>query len=208
MVERLRQQGIADALVLEAMGRVPRELFVPDSLRGRVYEDGRLPIGEGQSISQPWTVARMSELIRVKPGDRVLEVGTGSGYQAAVLGAMGLVVFSVERHASLARQSGELLRSLGLMSVTVKHFDGTYGWAAQAPYRAIVVTAAGPQIPPALVAQLEDDGRLVLPLANGRDQRLVVVRKLPGGVIEQEDQGPASFVPLIGRFGYREAPPA
>lgn len=208
MVDRLKEQGIRDPLVLDAIGRVPREQFVPAALSGRCYDDGRLPIGEGQSISQPWTVARMSELLCVKPGERVLEIGTGSGYQAAVLGMMGLIVFTVERHASLARQSGELLRRLGLMSVTVKHFDGTYGWAAQAPYRGIIVTAAGPSIPPALVTQLAEGGRLIIPVARGNEQRLTAVEKNADGTTREEDHGPAQFVPLIGRFGYREAPPA
>lgn len=208
MVERLRQQGIADPLVLDAMGRVPREQFVPEALRGRCYDDGRLPIGEGQTISQPWTVARMSELLAVRSADRVLEIGTGSGYQAAVLGAMGLIVFTVERHASLARQAGELLRRLGMMSVTVKHFDGTYGWAAQAPYRGIIVTAAAPAVPAALITQLADGGRLVIPVARGAEHRLVVVVKGEGGVLREEDHGAAQFVPLIGKFGYRDAPPA
>jgi len=207
MVERLRQQGIKDERVLAAMNAVPRELFVPPALRVKAYQESRLPIGEGQTISQPWTVARQSELLAVPPGKRVLEIGTGSGYQAAVLGAMGLIIFSVERHASLARSADALLRSLGYLSVTVKHFDGTYGWAAQAPYDGILVTAAAPEVPDALVRQLRDGGRLVLPLARGAEQRLVVVVRFRHG-FREEDHGPASFVPLIGRFGYSKPKPA
>ncbi len=204
MVDRLRAQGIAERRVLEAMAAVPREAFVPEALRGRAYEDERLPIGEGQTMSLPWTVARMCELLGAAPGARVLEIGSGSGYHAAVLAAMGLIVFSVERHATLARDAAQRLRSLGYLSATVKHFDGSYGWAAQAPYSGILVTAAAPEIPSALVGQLEPGGRLVLPLARepeGREQRLVVVTLDAGRLVEQ-DHGEASFVPLIGRFGY------
>jgi protein-L-isoaspartate(D-aspartate) O-methyltransferase len=211
MVERLRKQGIRDPLVLEAMARVPRDLFVPLPLQARAYEDNRLPIGEGQTISQPWTVARMSELLRAKPGEKMLEIGTGSGYQAAVLGAMGLIVYTVERHLSLSRQAADLLKRLGLMSVTVKQFDGSYGWAAMAPYRGILVTAAAPNVPPALLAQLAEDGRLVIPLARHDrpgEQRLVTYHKGNDGAVREEDHGEASFVPLIGKFGYREKPPA
>jgi protein-L-isoaspartate(D-aspartate) O-methyltransferase len=204
MVDRLRSQGIADGRVLEAMIAVPREEFVPEALRGRAYEDERLPIGEGQTMSQPWTVARMCELLAVGPGAKVLEIGSGSGYHAAVLAAMGVIVFSVERHAALARTAAARLHRLGFLSATVKHFDGSYGWAAQSPYDGILVTAAAPEIPSALVAQLAPGGRLVLPLARdaeGREQRLVVVTVDAGRLVEQ-DHGEASFVPLIGRFGY------
>jgi protein-L-isoaspartate(D-aspartate) O-methyltransferase len=201
MIARLRRQGIADERVLEAMGRVPRELFVPEAVRSQAYEETRLPIGLGQTISLPWTVARMTELLAPKPGVRVLEIGTGSGYQAAVLAELGLVVFSVERHAALARRSAAILREQGYASVSVKHFDGSYGWAAQAPYAGILATAAGPEVPETLVRQLADGGRLVLPLARGDEQRLVVVTRRGRRMIEK-DHGPASFVPLIGRYGY------
>lgn len=201
MVERLKGQGISDPRVLDAMAQVPRELFLPTALRGQAYEDVRLPIGQGQTISLPWTVARMSELVGVPPGGRVLEIGTGSGYQAAVLAAMGLIVFSVERHAPLARESAERLRKLGYISVSVNHFDGTYGWAAWAPYKAIIVTAAAPEVPVPLLRQLEDTGRLILPVAKGNEQRLTVVYR-SGGRLREEDFGSADFVPLIGKYGY------
>ena len=202
MVQRLRAQGIRDEAVLGAMERVPRERFVPDAVRLRAYEDGRLPIGLGQTISQPWTVARMSELLEPRPGMRVLEIGTGSGYQAAVLGEMGAIVYSVERHATLARRSAAVLGELGYLSVTVKHFDGTYGWAAEAPYGGIIATAAGPEIPQPLVSQLAEGGRLVLPIArDGAHQRLVVIQREEAGVVES-DHGPASFVALSGSYGY------
>ncbi|MDQ7086735.1 MAG: protein-L-isoaspartate(D-aspartate) O-methyltransferase [Acidobacteriota bacterium] len=208
MTERLARQGIADPRVLGALGRVPRHLFVDPALAGQAYEDVRLPLGLGQTISQPWTVARLAELVQAPEGSRVLEIGAGSGYQAAVLAEMGLIVFTVERHAELARTAAARLRELGYLRATVKHFDGSYGWAAMGPYRAVVVTAAAPEVPDTLLRQLETGGRLVLPLArDGEDeQRLVVVRKLPGEAFEQEDHGAASFVPLIGRYGYGRDP--
>lgn len=203
MVERLRRQGIADPRVLDAIAGIPREQFVPEALRGRAYEDERLPIGEGQTMSLPWTVARMCELLDAPAGGKVLEVGAGSGYHAAVLAAMGLVVFAVERHAALARAAAERLHRLGFLSATIKHFDGSYGWAAQAPYDGIVVTAAAPEVPAALVAQLRPGRRLVIPLARGegREQRLVVVT-VDGGKFVEQDHGEASFVPLVGRYGF------
>ncbi len=202
LVERLRGQGIADARVLDAIGAIPRERFVPEALRGQAYEDVRLPIGLGQTISAPWTVARMSELLAAPKGSKVLEIGTGSGYQAAVLAAMGLIVFSVERHADLARTAAERLRAMGLLNVSVHHFDGTYGWAAWAPYRSIIVTAAGPEIPATLVKQLDDGGRLVMPLVRDGQQRLVVASRGLAGVLATQDHGAADFVPLVGRYGF------
>ncbi|UCF69565.1 MAG: protein-L-isoaspartate(D-aspartate) O-methyltransferase [Acidobacteriota bacterium] len=208
MVERLAEQGISDPAVLEAMARVPREAFLPEALRGRAYEDTPLPIGHGQTMSQPWAVARLAELLAVERRGKVLEIGSGSGYQAAVLAEMGLRVFSIERHAQLAREASARLRALGYLAATVKHFDGTYGWAAMAPFDGIVSTAGGPEIPGVLVQQLRLGGRLVIPIDRGRaGQRLVVVTRTSAGSRE-EDHGPASFVPLIGRYGFRPAPPA
>jgi len=209
MVDRLVEQGIRDERVLAAMGHVPREKFVPSGVAGRAYEDERLPIGHGQTISHPWTVARLAELLDVGAGAKVLEIGSGSGYQAAVLAEMGVRVFSVERRAELARRAARTLKELSYLRATVKQFDGTYGWAAMAPYDGIVVTAGGPDIPDTLVGQLVAGGRLVLPVAkeDGVSQRLVVVTRTRLGRRE-EDHGPASFVPLIGRYGYSDAPPA
>lgn len=208
MVDRLRSQGILDERVLAAMLAVPRERFVPAALRGQAYDDARLPIGQGQTISQPWTVARLAELLGVEPGGKVLEIGAGSGYQAAVLAEMGLRVYSVERHAELARGAAEVVRELGYLSVTIKHFDGTYGWAAMAPYDGIVVTAVAPETPQPLVRQLDAGARLVLPRARGDGcQRLIVVTRDSGGRVVEEDHGAASFVPLIGRYGYEEPRP-
>ena len=201
MVEKLAAQGIGDRRTLDAMAQVPRELFVSPALRGKAYEDVRLPIGLGQTISAPSTVARMSALVDSPDKSRVLEIGAGSGYQAAVLGAMGYIVYSVERHAQLARQAAERIADLGLLNVSIKHFDGTYGWAANAPYRAIIVTAAGPEVPVPLLRQLEDVGRLVMPLARGAEQRLVAIER-EGARLRETDHGVVDFVPLIGRYGF------
>ncbi|GAB4370663.1 MAG: protein-L-isoaspartate(D-aspartate) O-methyltransferase [Acidobacteriota bacterium] len=206
LVERLRERGIRSQAVLDAIARVPRQEFVPEPIRFRAWEDVRLPIGLGQTISQPWTVARMCELAGDVAGRRVLEIGTGSGYHAAVLAELGAIVFSVERHAGLADRAARTLRRLGYLGVSVKQFDGTYGWAAEAPYAAIVTTAAGPDVPDALVRQLGPGGRLVLPVARGGGQRLLVVRRAEDGEVIETDCGPASFVPLVGRFGYRAGP--
>ncbi len=205
LVEQLRGQGIRDPRVLNAIGHVPRELFVPLALRGRAYEDVGLPIGRGQTISQPTTVARMCELLGAPAGVRVLEIGAGTGYHAAVLAEMGLIVYSVERDATLARRAADRLHKLGYLKASVKHFDGTYGWAAHAPYRGIVVTAAAPEVPAALVRQLEDGGRMVLPLVRSGEQRLtLVVRR--GDLMDEEDHGAADFVPLVGKYAYPETP--
>lgn len=205
MVDRLRKDGIGDERVLEAMRRVPRHLFVAEALRTRAYENIRLPIGQGQTISQPWTVARMSELLRVEEGARILEIGAGSGYQAAVLGAMGARVFSVERHAPIARRAARIIKTLEYWSVSIKHFDGTYGWAAEAPYDRIIVTAMGPEVPEPLTRQLRLGGRLVMPLSSGKDPRLVVVERETERW-KRSDHGSASFVPLIGKYGYERNP--
>ena len=202
LVAALRRRGIRSEAVLAAIARVPRQEFVPEPIRFRAWEDASLPIGRGQTISQPWIVARMCELAGEIADRRVLEIGTGSGYHAAVLAELGAIVFSVERHAALARRAARTLRRLGYLRVSVKQFDGTYGWAAEAPYAAIITTAAGPEIPEPLVRQLAAGGRLVLPLAEGSRQRLVVVTRRADGRVVREDCGPASFVPLIGRFGY------
>lgn len=205
LVASLQRAGITDRRVLDAIGRIPRELFVPEALRARAYEQNRLPIGFGQTISQPWTVARQCELATLPQNAaraRVLEIGAGSGYQTAVLAQIGARVFAVERHAELARQAARRLRDLDFFNATVKQFDGTYGWGAEAPFDRIIVAAGGPEIPTALVDQLNVDGRLVIPLARQGQQRLTVVVRTAAG-LREEDHGPATFVPLIGRFGYR-----
>lgn len=202
MVEALGRHGIEDPRVLDAMRRVPRDLFVPEAYRNAAYsEDVSINIGEGQTISQPRVVASMTQAARIEPDDRVLEIGTGSGYQAAVLAHLARFVFSIERIASLARQAKATLDRLGLENVSVKVMDGTLGWRSFAPFDAILVTAAAPEIPEPLVDQLADGGRLVVPVGTRETQVIRVVRKRGEHTTVSELQG-ACFVPLIGRHGW------
>ncbi|HEV2761931.1 MAG TPA: protein-L-isoaspartate(D-aspartate) O-methyltransferase [Pyrinomonadaceae bacterium] len=203
MVERLRTHyRIADGRVLEAMRRVPRHLFVPEALQGNAYGDHALPIAANQTISQPYIVARMTELLELDEHSRVLEIGAGSGYQTAVLAALGARVFAIERIPDLAREAQARIRSLGIYNATVKCFDGTLGWSAHAPYDGILVAAGGPDLPVPLMEQLAVGGRMVLPVGQSREsQRLVRVVRTEHDY-EQEDHGSCVFVPLIGRFGW------
>lgn len=203
MVERLRDHyKIRDANVLEAMRTVPRHAFVPEALQGRAYGDHALPISGSQTISQPYIVARMTELLEIDSESRVLEIGAGSGYQTAVLAKVAGQVYSIERIGSLAREAQNRIRQLNIYNATVKCFDGTLGWAANAPYDGILVAAGGPGIPEPLVAQLKLNGRLVVPVGESREsQRLVRIIKTPTGYRE-EDHGGCAFVPLIGQHGW------
>jgi protein-L-isoaspartate(D-aspartate) O-methyltransferase len=203
MVERLRDHyQIRDARVLEAMRSVPRHAFVPEALQGRAYGDHALPISANQTISQPYIVARMTELLETTSESRVLEIGAGSGYQTAILAKVAGQVYSIERIANLAREAQARIRQLNIYNATVKCFDGTLGWAANAPYDAILVAAGGPTIPEPLVAQLKVGGRLVVPVGDSREsQRLVRVVKNATGY-SQEDHGACAFVPLIGQHGW------
>jgi len=196
MVERLREQGLRDARVLEAMGTVPRHLFVDEALRHRAYEDTALPINYGQTISQPYMVAVMTDLAAVGPEDRVLEVGTGCGYQAAVLAEIVPHVYSIEIVDALARESGELLQSLGYDNVAVRAGDGYQGWPEAAPFDAIIVTAAAPRIPEPLKEQLRDGGRLILPVGDAWQELVVVTRR--GDRFEEKRVLPVRFVPMTG----------
>jgi len=203
MVERhLARRGIKDGRVLEAFRTVPRHAFVEEALQAKAYSDHALPIGEKQTISQPYVVARMTELARIRPDDRVLEIGTGSGYQTAILARLAGQVYSIERIASLARRARTVIASLGLESVVhIKVFDGTYGWSEWAPYQAIVVSAASPDLPAPLLDQLAPEGRLVIPIgAEERQDLTVVTLQAEGPRIERH--GVVSFVRLIGRFGW------
>ncbi len=201
LVDYLREIGIADARVLAAVAAVPREVFVPPALRHQAYDDYPLEIGEGQTISQPSVVARVTELAEIGERDRVLEIGAGSGYQAAILAQLARFVFTVERLPRLAEGARARLAELGYRNVSVQVMDGTLGWRAQAPFDAIVVSAAAPAIPRALVDQLTEGGRLVIPIGELRRQELVrVVRR--GDGTEESRHGPATFVPLVGREGF------
>jgi protein-L-isoaspartate(D-aspartate) O-methyltransferase len=203
MVERLREHyRIRDPRVLAAMAEVPRHLFVPEALQGRAYGDHALPIDANQTISQPYIVARMTELLEADKPSRVLEIGAGSGYQTAVLARVAGQVYAIERIADLARQAQTRIRSLGIYNATVKCFDGTMGWSAHAPYDCILVAAGGPRVPEPLLAQLKLGGRLVLPVGESREsQRLVRVIRTEEG-FQHEEHGACAFVPLIGRHGW------
>jgi protein-L-isoaspartate(D-aspartate) O-methyltransferase len=205
MVRQLSEQGIQHPAVLKAMGEVPRDRFVEEALQAEAYADAALPIGEKQTISQPWIVARMCELTEPDGKGRVLEVGSGSGYHAAVLAELFELVYSVERSPTLSARARQNLRALSIENVHFKIFDGSYGWSEFAPYRAIVVTAAAPDVPAPLVEQLEEGGRLVLPIggpSEGEQQILTRVIKRNGKAV-REEHGLCRFVPLLGRFGWQ-----
>lgn len=198
MVERqLAGRGIVDQRVLAAFRDVPREAFVPPELAADAYEDGPLPIGHGQTISQPFVVALMVQALAIQPGDRALEVGAGSGYAAAIVSRLAGSVVAVERHGDLARAAGNRLHALGFDNVEVRHGDGTRGWPERAPFDAILVSAGGERVPPALTEQLAAGGRLVIPVREGPAQELLrLVRREPGRIDEQR-LGRVTFVPLV-----------
>jgi protein-L-isoaspartate(D-aspartate) O-methyltransferase len=202
MVERLREQGIRNERVLAAMNAAPRHLFVPENLQTNAYGDHALPIAAGQTISQPYIVARMTELIEVSRDSKVLEIGAGSGYQTAVLAQVAGQVFALERINELVLLAQGRLRQLGVKNAFVQCFDGTLGWKSHAPYDAILVAAGGPEVPQPLLEQLREGGRLVVPVGPAQDkQRLIRVTRAPEG-FSQEDCGACAFVPLIGRYGW------
>ncbi|MGH7547104.1 MAG: protein-L-isoaspartate(D-aspartate) O-methyltransferase [Gemmatimonadales bacterium] len=201
LVEALHAKGIRDLAVLKAFAETPRHLFVPEALRHRAYEDAALPIGNGQTISQPFTQARYLEALRLRGRERVLEIGTGSGYQTALLGALASTVFSVERVESLALAAQRALRDAGAANVSVLLGDGTLGWSAYAPYDAILVAAGGPEIPPPLIEQLAPRGRLLIPLGARGAQTLTLVERAEGG-LRETPLGGARFVPLVGEHGF------
>jgi protein-L-isoaspartate(D-aspartate) O-methyltransferase len=202
LVETLREKGIRDLGVLHAIATVPRHRFVPDSMRHRAYEDVPLPIGAGQTISQPYVHARTLELLRLKGGDRVLEVGAGSGYQTALLAALASTVLAVERVPELAQAARNALEAAGVNNATVVVGDGTLGWRAYAPFDAIVVSAASPSIPKPLIEQLAEGGRLVIPLGDQEFQVLTLVEK-SGDQIRTSTATEVRFVPLLGEFGFK-----
>jgi protein-L-isoaspartate(D-aspartate) O-methyltransferase len=205
MVERLRRKGIRDERVLEAMKAIPRHWFVEEALQGRAYEDHPLPIGSGQTISQPYMVALMTEILQVDKTSRILEIGAGSGYQTAILAHLAKRVYAVERLPELARKAQERVKKLGYENVQIKAFDGSSGWTEFAPYDGILVAAGSPEIPQPLVGQLALGGRLVIPIGNEKLQRLIrIIRGENENTVE--DHGGCVFVKLLGEHGWKEEP--
>jgi len=204
MVKRLREHYLVrDERVLEVMNRLPRHLFVPEAIKHQAYKDNALPIASNQTISQPFIVARMTELLQLKPNSRVLEIGAGSGYQTAVLASIAGKIFAIERIPNLAAQAQERLQKLGFHNVTLRCADGTNGWEVYAPFDGILVAAGSPEVPQPLLAQLKIGGRLVIPIGQDpKTQNLIrVTRSVPG--FQTEDFGACSFVPLIGEHGWK-----
>lgn len=202
MVERhVAARGVRDERVLQAMRDVPRHLFVPAMYAAKAYGPGALPIGAKQTISQPYIVGRMIELLGLTGKEKVLEIGTGTGYQAVVLARLAAKVFSIERINDLALRAAELIRTMKIYNATVKVFDGTYGWSDQAPFDRIIVAAAAPEVPEPLVQQLARTGRMVIPIGAEGNQRLALVTRV-GTRVQIEDCGTAEFVPLVGKFGW------
>jgi protein-L-isoaspartate(D-aspartate) O-methyltransferase len=202
MVERqLRRRGIADERVLAAMEEVPRHEFVPESQRARAYADSALPIGEGQTISQPWIVAAICQALELGGSERVLEIGSGSGYSAAVLSRLAAEVIGIERHGSLAAEARSALDRIGIGNVELLVGDGSRGLPGRAPFEAVAVHATAPAPPRSLLGQLSDGGRLVVPIATDRADLLTVFRRC-GDELRSEEIGPCRFVPLIGEEGY------
>lgn len=205
VAQQLERRGIADRRVLEVMGRLPREAFVPQTPESIAYDDRALPIDEGQTISQPYIVARMTELLDVEPGDRILEIGTGSGYQAAVLALLDARVRSIERHAGLARRARERLDALGIEGVEIQIGDGSRGDPSGAPWDGILVTAGAPGVDDAFREQLAVGARLVIPVGPRRQQELIVVERRAPAEWREWSDGAVMFVPLVGEGGWRDA---
>jgi protein-L-isoaspartate(D-aspartate) O-methyltransferase len=204
MVKRLREHyKIQDERVLDVMNRLPRHLFVPEAIKHQAYKDNALPIASNQTISQPFIVARMTELLQPTPTARILEIGAGSGYQTAVLACLAGKIFAIERIPVLATEAQNRLQRLGFRNVTLRCADGTNGWEVYAPYDGILVAAGGPEVPPPLLQQLKSGGRLVIPIGQDpKNQTLIRVTRAPNG-FHTEDFGACSFVPLIGDHGWK-----
>jgi protein-L-isoaspartate(D-aspartate) O-methyltransferase len=201
--EQIAGRGVADPRILAAMRKVPRHEFLPEAIRGMAYQDSALPLGEAQTMSQPYMVALMSQLLELKGMERVLEIGTGSGYQAAVLAELCEKVYTVERVKMLADRARSALDRLGYRSVAIKVYDGTYGWKEMAPFDAIMVTAGAPDVPAPLVDQLKEGGRMIIPVGERFGQTLLKVVKTPEGPVTEKSI-PCMFVPLIGNHGWKE----
>lgn len=201
LVETLQEQGVRDLSVLHAIAEIPRHLFVPTGVKHRAYEDSALPIGNGQTISQPSIHARYLELLKLKGNEKVLEIGTGSGYQTALLARLASQVFSIERIGALLDKAREVLQQTGASNVSFMLGDGTLGWRQFAPFDAILVGAAAPEIPVAYTEQLAEGGRLLIPLGAREEQMLHLFTK-KGGELEREDIAPVRFVPLLGKHSW------
>lgn len=200
---QLIPRGIHDPLVLDAMRKVPRDPFVPEKLKKHAYEDGPLPIGQDQTISQPYIVALMTEALGLNGENKTLEVGTGSGYQTAILAELSRAVYTVERIESLQNKAKSILEQLGYKNIYFKVVNGTLGWDEHAPYNAIIVTAGAPKIPNPLIEQLEEGGRLLIPVGDRFGQELIRITR-QGGHISKESLGGVRFVNLIGEYGWQE----
>jgi protein-L-isoaspartate(D-aspartate) O-methyltransferase len=201
--EQIVSRGVKDERVLAAMRNVPRHEFLPEAIGGMAYADNALPIGQGQTISQPYMVAMMTEFLGLSGSERVLEIGTGSGYQAAVLAELCSKVYTVERVKVLAEKARATLDRLGYQNVAIKVYDGTYGWKEMAPFDAILVTAGSPEVPAPLIEQLKEGGRMVIPVGERYSQVLLKIVKTPEGPVTQRSI-PCVFVPLIGNHGWKE----
>lgn len=201
--EQLLPRGIFDARILNSFRKVPRHAFVPGKSMENAYGDFPLPVGEGQTISQPYMVALMTQYLDIKADDKVLEIGTGSGYQTSILAELAKEVYSVERLAVLAENARAVLNGLGYINIKINVGDGTQGWEKQAPYDAIIVTAGAPSVPEPLVEQLAEGGRLVIPVGGGFSQILTLIKKQEGKITQEEICG-CVFVPLVGRYGWNK----
>jgi len=205
MVEKdIKARGISDAKVLQAMGRVPRHLLVDEYIRDRVYEDYPLPIGEGQTISQPYVVALMTESLKLKPGDKVLEIGTGSGYQAVILAEIVKDVYTIEIRRGLAEKAEKRLNELGYKNIRIKYGDGYFGWEEQAPFDAIIITASANHIPPPLIKQLKEGGRLIIPLGSTVYYQTLTLATKIKGELDLEQISSVVFVPMVGEMEKRK----
>ncbi len=204
LINKLRSKGIKDEKVLDAMMQVERHNFVPDVMKHHSYKDVALPIGYNQTISQPFTVAYMTQALQLKPESKILEIGTGSGYQAAILSKMGMRIFSIERNEKIFFRTQKLFDQLGFRAV-LKYGDGTLGWEEFAPYDGIIVTAGGPSVPENLKKQLAVNGRLVIPVGNRKSQTLMIISKKEDETFEVVEAPNFAFVPLIGKEGWKNA---
>ena len=202
LVEVIKKKGISDPNVIDAIGRVERHLFVPPAIQHLAYEDNALPIGFGQTISQPFTVAFMTQALNLQKGEKILEIGTGSGYQAAVLFEMGMRIYSIERNMEIYNRTLKLFDKLGIR-VAARCSDGTLGWKEYAPYDAIVVTAGGPSIPEYLKKQLAIGGRMVIPVGDKKSQTMKILKKLDEEKFDIKESPYFAFVPLIGKEGWK-----